>query len=239
MTSKKLPALVSGTELTKFLKTLGAVSSEVAKSKAEAHFKGRSIIDGIWNISATSAGIAKPSYKKEAPQVNEQVLVENNMQNMLATILLEEPMLSKTELEERIGSPITKDTFNRAQIVLGGVTKFQKELFEDFIKTAVYLETNNKPYRQHLSVSEIQRYTRRKDGLRYGPQIRNSAYFHKAVADRLRGISVPPPVVTKPQAVVTKGYEKISSIILERGYDALLTVDSSGNKVIEIVRIYK
>lgn len=242
MTPKKEPALVSGTELTKYLKSLGSIASDLAKDKATVHFKNRKILDGIWNLSAAAACLAKPVHKGATPFIEEEeeeVLVENNMQSILAGMLLEKPHLNRIELEDRIGNSISKDTFNRAQIIIGGVTKFQKELFEDFVKTAVHLESLNKPYKHTLNVSEVQKYTRRTDGLRYGRQIRNSPYFHKAVANRLKRLCAPGPEVQQQKVAAIKGYEKISSIVLERGYDALITVNHNGNKVIDIVRLYK
>jgi hypothetical protein len=239
MTSKKEVALVSGTELSKYLKSLGSVTPEVAKAKADNYFKGRNILEGIWNLAAASANLSKPSRKEAPPIIEENIVVEDNLQSMLAGYLLEEPLMPKAELEERTGNPISKDAFNRAQIIIGGVTKFQKELFEDFVKTAVHLESTGKLYRNNLSVSAVQKYTRRTDGLRYGPQIRNSPYFHRAVANRLKGPEPVKPVAPKSKPGVVNGYERLSSIIIERGYDALITVDSNGNKVIEIVRISK
>lgn len=236
MTSKK-QNLVTGTELVKYLKaqvTKGAVPSREASKK---HFNGRVILDGIWSMAYASLGKQAPVQSAPAP-INTPARADN-LQKNLSIHLGKNPSLTRTALEKLTGMEISKDTFNRAQINTGGVNKFQKDLFEDFLKVAVSLEQRGIPYYKALTVDRVKEDTGRTEGLRYCTSIKNSSLFQKEVAARTGTLL---PLKTKEPGTPPskKGeYQLLSTILLEPGCDILIKLNSSNQKVLEIVKFNK
>jgi hypothetical protein len=230
MTSKK-QNLVTGTELLHFLKAQVAKGKNPSREVTQKHFQGSVILDGIWSMASSTLGkVLTP-----APFVGIPVRA-GNLQKDLAVHLGKNPALTKSALEKLTGTEISKDTFNRAQINVGGVNKFQKDLFEDFVKVAVSLENKGIPYYKALTPSKVKENTGRTDGLRYCTSIKNSSIFQKEVSSRV-GKELAPKVTEAP---AKKGsYQLLSTITLEPGCDVIITLNSSNQKVIEIVKLTK
>jgi hypothetical protein len=172
---KKVPTLPSG----------GVVTFQ----EAMAAFSHKEITHTIWDIARAAMGdryraiVLDPNTQvaKKVPDLKpKKNSNKEDLSMRVCRVLSSQTWLSRAQVEVKIGETISKDTYNRAQLCVGGNNAFQKELYQDILKTAHWL-LNNRRNVSEMTPELVSQVTSRVSGLRYVKDLRNNPFFLDAV----------------------------------------------------------
>ena len=195
--------LVSLSELSDFL---GSSNLMPTLEEANAYFrkKGKGLIPEVLWQMATHTLQTEKSEEKMSTQGN------MNKLQQLASFLKKQPWMTRQELETRVKSPVSKDTFNRAQVYIGGVNDFQKKLFSKYQEAVKTLMRQGKEL-PRITLWDIQSVVTLSEGCRYHSVIMSSPYLLEVGAvPPVKKEKAPDVVKEKPPVIEAPSDVKIS-----------------------------
>jgi hypothetical protein len=238
--------LVTVTSLLSWLKITLSVARKdpVDIQEARNKFSGKNVTVELWGVARAAMGpkfaerILIPSSAKVVAPVHAKKTTDGSKDDLttkVCRVLSRQPWFTLDQVVSRLGEEVSKDTYGRAQVCIGGVNPFQKALCQDLIKAAKWLEARGISL-DDMTPARVTMATGRTEGLRYVTAVRNNQFFR----DLVKGNSPAPEPKYDPALDAAfgnkpaKDYVVVSRVTVEKGLTAVVVEDPQGNKVIEI-----
>lgn len=148
----------------------------------------------VWLAARHVSGASKVSPNEEDIKKTETkaMAVENHViknsgrkpsvpkasRNICASILEEDPEITIDEIADRLGHKPTKDSFRRAQLMVGGVKPYQKKVFNRFVELAEDLQRRGRDPHS-MSVADFEEYYQDRKGSQERSVVLSSKLFQE------------------------------------------------------------
>jgi len=157
----------------KFLKKNPKMERSVLESKI-----GYPLPNPIWDMALAAVAPPPKVAKEKIPPLVNSWFRSSQRRDECARVIANNPHMKRHDVEAVLGHKVSQDCFRRSQMAIGGVNKFQREIFDRIVATAEYLISKGRsPY--SMKDKDIIDVVGDQRGVAYRCDALSSERFHK------------------------------------------------------------
>lgn len=148
----------------------------------------------------------------------------------VAELLESQPWLSRQDVESRVRCQVPKDTYNRAQVYIGGVNTFQKSLVASYRSAVEKLLRKGVAF-EEIGAEDIKRVAPGVEGCRYHAVIMSSPMFKSSLQVSATPTDSAPKKDIVASAPVAEVHKVVAMLPIPDGCFVEIQVNNDGSKV--------